>query len=43
MTFSKLLRMAALPIDVEVIAPLCGGDQFDEIGSSVPNRLVGQG
>ena len=38
-----LLRMAALPVDMESITSLRSGDQLDEIGTSMPNGFIGQG
>ena len=38
-----LLCMAALPVDMESFGPLRGGDQLDEIGTTMPNNFIGHG
>src|SRR5205085_11534341 len=42
-TADGLLRMAALPADVEGRAPLRSGHQLDQIGGPMPNGFLGQG
>ena len=38
----ELLRMASLLIAVEPMAPLRGGNQLGEIGTPMPNGLIGK-
>jgi hypothetical protein len=40
---NDLVRMASLPVDVESFTLLRGGDQLDEIGTTVPNGFIGHG